>query len=308
MEKSKVYPDGVWPVMITPFTEDNRIDYEGVKQIVDFYIKNGVDGIFAVCLSSEMFQLTLDERVTLAEFIVNYTNGRVPIIACGHVSDDLNDQIRELKALASTGIDALVLNLNRFAAPEASDDVLLENMTKVIEGIGSDIALGIYECPFPYKRLLNKKILDFCKASGRFYFIKDTCCDLELLKERIEIVKGSQIKLYNANSATLYESFKMGCDGYSGVMANFHPDLYVWLWKNFAKSPEKAKEVSDFITIASYIETQNYPCNAKHYLKLEGLNIEDYSRKIPANKFTNTDKLGAEYLRDMSKRFSEYIK
>lgn len=308
MESNKKYPDGVWPVMLTPFTEDNRIDYEGVKQIVDWYIKNGVDGIFAVCLSSEMFQLSLEERVTLAEFVVNYTAGRVPVIACGHVADKLDDQIEELRKLSKTGIDALVLNLNRFAAPEESDDILLENLQKVIDGLDSNIALGIYECPYPYKRLLNKRILEFCIASGRFYFIKDTCCDLTMLEERIKIVKGSQIKLYNANAATLYESFKMGCDGYSSVMANFHPDLYVWLWRNWSKQPEKAKEISDFLTVASYIETQNYPCNAKHYLKLEGLKITDYSRKIPAGKFSNTDKLGAEALRDMSKRFSEYVK
>ncbi len=30
--------------------------------------------------------------------------------------------------------------------------------------------------------------------------------------------------------------------GYSGVMANFHPDLYVWLCKNYKKQPEKAQE------------------------------------------------------------------
>lgn len=308
MTKYTKYPDGIWPVMITPFTENNKIDYDAVKQIVDWYIKNGVDGIFAICLSSEMFQLSLEERVELAKFIVDYTNGRVPIIACGHVSESQEKQIEELREMANTGIDALIFNLNRFAAPDDSDEVLIENLSTVINNLDPNIPLGIYECPYPYKRLFTKKVLEWCKTSGRFYFLKDTCCDLSLLKERIEIVKGSKLKLYNANSATLYESFKMGASGYSGVMANFHPDLYSWLWKNWSKYPEKAKEISDFITIASYIETQNYPCNAKYYLKLEGLNILDYSRKVPVGKFSNTDKLGTEYLRDMSKRFSEYIK
>lgn len=307
MEKRVKHPDGVWPVMVTPFTEANKIYYEGVKQIIDWYIKNGVDGIFAVCLSSEMFQLSLEERVDLARFIVDYTAGRVPVIACGHVADSLEKQIEELRELSKTKIDALILNLNRFVAQEGSDDVLIENFSTVINNIDPSIPLGIYECPYPYKRLFTKKVLEWCKNSGRFYFLKDTCCDLTMLKERIEIVKGSNLKLYNANSATLYESIKAGCNGYSGVMANFHPDLYVWLWKNWRKYPEKAKEISDFLTISSYIETQNYPCNAKYYMKLEGIDILDYSRKIPGGKFSNTDKLGTEYLRDMSKRLSKYI-
>ena len=54
----KTIAGGVWPVMITPFTEDNRIDYNAVLRIIEWYDKNGVDGIFAVCQSSEMFELS----------------------------------------------------------------------------------------------------------------------------------------------------------------------------------------------------------------------------------------------------------
>ena len=39
-------PHGVYPVMITPFTQDNRIDWENVDRIVDFYAANGCQGIF----------------------------------------------------------------------------------------------------------------------------------------------------------------------------------------------------------------------------------------------------------------------
>ena len=34
------FPGGSWPVMLTPFTEDNKIDYDGLKELVDWYIKN----------------------------------------------------------------------------------------------------------------------------------------------------------------------------------------------------------------------------------------------------------------------------
>ena len=57
----KTIAGGVWPVMITPFTEDNRIDYDAVLRIIEWYDKNGVDGIFAVCQSSEMFELSPQE-------------------------------------------------------------------------------------------------------------------------------------------------------------------------------------------------------------------------------------------------------
>ena len=102
------FPGGSWPVMLTPFTEDNKIDYDGLKELVDWYIKNGVSGMFAVCQSSEMFYLSLDERVKYAAKTVEFAAGRVPVIASGHVSDKIEDQITELNEIAKTGVDAVI--------------------------------------------------------------------------------------------------------------------------------------------------------------------------------------------------------
>ena len=55
------FPGGVWPVMLTPFTEDGRIDYNALEHLVNWYIDKGCDGLFAVCQSSEMYYLTLEE-------------------------------------------------------------------------------------------------------------------------------------------------------------------------------------------------------------------------------------------------------
>lgn len=62
MEYSKNdFPGGVWPVMLTPFTEDNEVDENGLRVLVDWYIDNGVKGLFAACQSSEIFNLTFEE-------------------------------------------------------------------------------------------------------------------------------------------------------------------------------------------------------------------------------------------------------
>ena len=102
-------PDGVWPTMITPYTEDNKIDYNCLEELIEWYVRKGVDGLLAVCQSSEMFFLSLEERVELARFVKKAANGRIPVIASGHISASMEEQIYELKAMADTGIDALVL-------------------------------------------------------------------------------------------------------------------------------------------------------------------------------------------------------
>ena len=99
----KEFPGGSWPVMLTPYTDKNEIDYDALKELVDWYIENGVSGMFAVCQSSEMFCLSLEERVKYATKTVEYAAGRVPVIASGHVSDNLEDQIKELNEIAKQG-------------------------------------------------------------------------------------------------------------------------------------------------------------------------------------------------------------
>ena len=73
--------NGVWPVMLTPFTESGRVDYTALEALIHWYEKAGVDGLFAVCQSSEMFLLSLKERVELARFIKK--TAAVPVIASG---------------------------------------------------------------------------------------------------------------------------------------------------------------------------------------------------------------------------------
>ena len=255
---NKKFPDGVYPVMLTPFTEENKVDYDSLGRLVEWYIASGAAGLFADCQSSEMFFLSLEERVEIARFVKEKAAGRVPVVASGHISDTIEAQAEELNRIAETGVDAVILLTNRLAAEEKSDEVWLENLEKLLEKLPSDMALGFYECPYPYKRIISPELLKWCADSGRFYFIKDTSCDKEIIRKKLEAVKGSSLKLFNANSSTLLETLQMGASGFSGVMANFHLDLYAWLCGNYETNPEKSREIADFLTTASLIERQVY--------------------------------------------------
>ena len=73
----------------------------------------------------------------------------------------------------------------------------------------------------------------------------------------------------NANTTTLLQSMRDGAPGYSGIMANFHPELYVWLCNNIHHP--NADKVQQVLSIASLIERQLYPVNAKYHLRYNGI-------------------------------------
>lgn len=295
---------GVWPTMVTPFTEHNEIDYKALEEMIEWYIAHGVDGLFAVCQSSEMFLLTLEERVALAEFVNRTAAGRIGVIASGHISDSLEDQIEELRAIAATGVQAIVLVSNRLASEQEDDEIWMGNAAKLLAAV-PDIPFGVYECPYPYKRLLTPEVLSWCASTGRFLFLKDTCCHSQEIAEKLAAVAGRNLKIYNANAATLLESLRAGASGYSGVMGNFHPDLYVWLTKNYIKQPKEADELQHFLGLASVIEAQYYPVNAKYYLQLEGLSIGLHTRVKDGEGLTYSNKLEIEQLYELTRRYRE---
>lgn len=300
----KTIPDGVYPTMVTPFTEDNKIDYNAVEALIGWYAEKGVDGIFAICQSSEIFFLSFEERLELLRFVMKHTPKNISVVASGHVADDLSQQIEEAKAFVQEGIDAYVFISNRFAGEDESDSIFLKNMEKAVGEIG-DISFGIYECPYPYKRIMTPSVLKELASTGRFTFLKDTCCDPQMINEKLSAVEGMGLKIYNANSASLLETLKMGCAGFSGVMANFHPEIYSWLCKNYDKEPEKAKQVQAFLGFASLAECQMYPVNAKYYLSLEGVPMGYACRSKDASGFTLSRRIEIEQMRDITIAFKE---
>ena len=280
---------GVWPVMLTPFTEDNQVDAEGLKFLVEWYIQNNVSGLFAACQSSEIFNLSLRERLNIARITIEQTNGRVPIVASGNTSDSLQDQADELNSMWKLGADAVVLLSNRLAGRHENAQVWIENLKKLLDLLDPDMKLGIYECPYPYKRVISPEEMEAIIASGRFCFIKDTCSDSLVIRRKLAQMKGTRIRLFNANTTTLLGSLRDGADGYCGVMANFHPELYVWLCSNIRN--KNAEKVSDVLTMCSLIEKQLYPTNAKWHLRnLRNVPIQDYCRVQDSSLLTETFK------------------
>ncbi len=280
---------GVYPTMLTPFTKDNDIDYDGVLELLDFYKKSGVSGVFAICQSSEIFFLSFEERLELLKFIMAHKPGGMSIVASGHTADDIDSQINEARAFIETGIDAYVFIANRFAGENESEDAFMRNYEKAVRAL-PETSFGIYECPYPYKRIMTPSLIRRCCEVSSLSFIKDTCSHISMIREKLSAAENTGLKIFNANGATLLESLNAGCAGYSGVMANFHPDLFVWLCENYKKEPEKAKKLADFLSFASTVESRMYPVNAKYHLSLLGVNITTKCRVCDDSGFAETHK------------------
>ncbi len=96
---------GVYPIVVTPFTEDGSVDYESLDRLVDYLLAQGADGLGLFGNASEGYTLLGPERVQMLERITKRVNGRVPlVVSSGHTGTvgavELSKQARDLGAAA----------------------------------------------------------------------------------------------------------------------------------------------------------------------------------------------------------------
>ena len=305
---------GIIPVMLTPFDEYGNIDWDSQKRLIEWYLKRGCQSLFAVCQSSEMLQLDLSEREQLARFTVEVVDGRVPVIASGHVGETLAEQITELTQMASTGIDCVVFVTNRLDPDHLGSEQLFKNVETLTKELPANMRFGLYECPVPFRRLLSDEEIIYFAEDPRFVVLKDVSCDLDTVRRRVELTKSANLVISNANAAIAFEAMKSGASGFCGVFNNFHPDLYRWLQDEGEIHTELAIELSRFLVLSAVTEGMGYPKLAKIFHQRLGTIRSSYSRAVPEDimkKYWALEAIldhieeGADYYRGRIQRLRE---
>lgn len=205
----KRLPGGLWPVMLTPFQDNNEIDTVSLHELVEFYVQKGSKGLFANCLSSEMFQLTDKERLLVVRTVVKEANSQTPVVASGTFSHDIPACADFIKKIYDQGPVAVIIITNQIAAIDEDDSVFKKRVEQLLKLTGN-IPLGMYECPAPYKRLLSGEMMHWLAESNRFFYHKDTSCDPVAIKKKLPIVKDSSFAFFNANTTTALYSLEEG--------------------------------------------------------------------------------------------------
>ncbi len=277
--------------MLTPFTATNEVDLPGLERLTAMYLEAGSSGLFANCLSSEMYQLTEAERLLITRTVVNVCGEAAPVVATGTFSRDTSANVAFIKRLYDTGVQAVILITGMLVEPDESEEILKERLEQILEQTDG-IPLGVYECPMPYKRLLSPALMKWMAATGRFVYHKDTSCNSPAMVRKAEAVKGSRFGLYNADTTTALDSLEAGFRGISPISANFYPEPYSFLLREYRTHgrTESLNRLHALLTMMDRVTHNFYPYAAKVFLQRRGLKIETNTR-IPAEALPNADQL-----------------
>ena len=98
---------GLGIALITPFKEDGSVDYDALIRLVDYQLSNGADFFCILATTGETPTLTKDEKQKIKDLVVDYVQGRVPILmGCG--GNNTAAIVEELKTGDFKGIDGVL--------------------------------------------------------------------------------------------------------------------------------------------------------------------------------------------------------
>ncbi|MFN9263310.1 MAG: dihydrodipicolinate synthase family protein [Acidobacteriota bacterium] len=270
-------PEGLWPVMLTPFRADRSIDWRALDALTEWYLANGAVGLFACCQSSEVWELTEAERLEVAARVVKRA-GLAPVVAGGLPGFAAGAVGEFVSRLRDGGVAAAVLTTSQVAAKPEPDSLWRERVEAILTA-APGLPFGLYEAPSPYKRLLSPEMMAWAGRTGRFVFHKDTTCELAAVVEKVRAVRGSAVGIFNAHVPILVDAIRGGGHGFSGIAANAYPHVVARAVRAARRRGAEAGRLQQFLTEGEATLSVRYPLSAKLMAGWAGVPIEPVCRR-----------------------------
>lgn len=254
--------DGIYSLMLTPFNEDRSIDYATYEEYTEWQVSQGVDHLFAVCGSSEMKELTLEERLKLAELTVKH-KGNTTVVASANIEPTKEENIEEIKKMEQTGVDGIVLTTH-----ERDDDHIVDYIRELASA--TTLPVFMYEFPGFKPYIISGEAYGELTKDDLIWGIKDTTCTLDGIGSKIKNKHNSTI--IQANMPYLWDSYVMGA---RGVMATptscggafFQRFHEAFISGDMALAEERYNEI---ILLDNAIDS-GFCASAKELIRLQGV-------------------------------------
>ena len=274
---------GIYPALPTPMAADGAINYACLRDLVDVEIAQGIDGLYVGGSTAESFLLTEEERIKIAETVLNHAAGRVRVIV--HTGAGGTDAaVRLSRHAKANGADA-ISSVPPIYFKYTTDEVIAYYLD-LIEL--SDMPLVVYNIPaFTGINMTQGATRELFKHP-RVVALKHTNTNMYEL-ERILAHNPSLIALNGYDEAFL-SGLSMGASGMIGSTVNFMAGKFIALRDAFnsGRNGEALKlqcEVNEIIETMVEVGVFNA---VKYAMTLRG--IDCGSCRGPFKPLTNTER------------------
>jgi len=228
---------GVLPALITPFTEENKIDKDGLSQNIQFLIDNGVSGIVPCGTTGESATLSIKEHEKVIEIAVESSS--VPVVA-GTGSNNTTEAIELTRFAHDAGAAAALLITPYYNKP--NDRGMLGHFRAIAKAV--DIPMILYNVPSRTGINLKPEITAELAKESNIIGIKEASGYLDQVTRIIELTKDEDFVVISGDDGLTLPIMALGGKGVISVVANVAPGLTVSMVEAFESGNiEKAREL-----------------------------------------------------------------
>ncbi|MGF1739620.1 4-hydroxy-tetrahydrodipicolinate synthase [Vibrio profundum] len=200
--------------LITPFHHDGEVDFISLKKLVDFHVDAGTDAIVAVGTTGESSTLTVEEHVKVVKKVVEFSAGRIPVIA-GTGANATHESVTFSRLLNNSGISGCLSVTPYYNKP--TQEGLYQHYKAIAEE--SDVPQILYNVPGRTAvDLLPETVARLAKIDN-IVALKDATGDLSRVDIHRELC-GDDFILLSGDDSTGLDFVKRGGKGVISVTNN----------------------------------------------------------------------------------------
>jgi 4-hydroxy-tetrahydrodipicolinate synthase len=265
MIQSKLKGTGV--ALVTPFTAKGEVDYKGLKKLIDFCIKGGVEYLVSLGTTGESVNLNTQEKLSILNFTVEINAGRVPLVA-GFGGNSTHALLKELEQFHFNGVDA-VLSVSPYYNKPTQEGIYQHY--KAVAAV-SPKPIILYNVPGRTSSNIQaattlrlaqlKNIIGIKEASGDF----NQC--MQIVKN-----KPKNFLVISGDDNITLGLMSYGFDGVISVVGQAFPKIFTemvrqCLAENFVEARKLHYQLND---ITDMLFAEGNPAGVKYALELQGI-------------------------------------
>ena len=260
---------GIIPPIVTPITEDEKIDEKALRNLVDFVIEGGCSGILAFGSNGEFYMTEEDEMQQGLEIMVDQTAGRVPLYM-GVGSIRTSKCIRIAQMGVRCGARSISILQPMFIKP--TDDELKNHICAIAASV-PNVPVLLYNNPGRTGYSMSQDMVEeLAHSIPNLVGMKDSSGDLTQTMEFIRRNTDVDFKVMCGKDTLIYSGLGVGAVGAVCSTANYLPRLVCSIYEKYVSGDLKGSLEAQFALnpIRLMTDKSSFPVATKDYANLVG--------------------------------------
>ncbi|KPI47977.1 4-hydroxy-tetrahydrodipicolinate synthase [Clostridioides difficile] len=276
--------------LVTPFTEDNNVNFEKLGELIEYHIENDTDALVVCGTTGEATTMSESEIFAVIKYTVEKVNKRIPVIA-GTGSNNTMLSVHMSQEAEKLGVDGLLIITPYYNKTNE------KGLKLHFETIANSVKLPIilYNVPGRTKVNIKPSVVAELAKIDNIVAVKEASGDLAQVAEIAKLVP-EDFAIYSGNDDTILPLLSLGGSGVISVLANICPkethDLVTEFFKGDIEGSKKLQLDMDALIAALFIEVNPVP--VKTAMNILGFNVGDLRLPLAEMEETNLNVLKQE--------------